>query len=304
MNLTDFHVTPIHVAFDRVEELALKLGARVTGSEIVGLVPREALLAAGRHYLRKQGRTTGVSDRKLVDIAVLSLGLNDVARFDPAQKIIEERVATARRLASLTVDGFCDLLASDAPAPGGGSVAALAASMAAGLASMVAALTYGKKGYAEHNAAMEEIGAAAQALKDTLLAAVDADTEAFDRVMAAFRLPKGTDEQKAERARAVEEASKGATLVPLSVLETCPRVLELVAQVAEKGNQNSLSDAGVGGLMARAGAYGTYYNVLINLKGIEDAPWKAEIRARADAALRAADELGVRVQESVLAKLR
>jgi glutamate formiminotransferase / formiminotetrahydrofolate cyclodeaminase len=304
MNLLDYHTTPIHVAFDRVDELARQLGARVTGSEVVGLVPKDALLAAGRHYLHKQGKTSGVSERRLIEIAALSLGLSDVARFDPAQKLIEYRVAAAGRLAALKVDAFVDELASDSPAPGGGSVAALAASMAAGLTSMVAALTFGKKGYTEHNALMEELGRSAQAIKDTLLAAVDTDTAAFDRVMAAFRLPKSTDEQKVERARAIEEANKGATLVPLSVLETCPALLGLVAQVAEKGNQSSLSDAGVAGLMARAGAVGTYYNVLINLKGIDDAGWKGEIRARADAALAEADAAGQRVQQGVLAKLR
>jgi glutamate formiminotransferase/formiminotetrahydrofolate cyclodeaminase len=304
MNLTDFHVTPIHVAFDRVEELAHQHGARVTGSEIVGLVPKEALLVAGRHYLGKQGRTTGLSEEELVQVARLSLGLDDVAPFDPEQKIIEHRVARPRNLAGMKVDAFVDLLASDAPAPGGGSVAALAASMAAGLCSMVAALTFGKKGYTEHNSLMEQVGTKAQALKDALLSAVDRDTEAFDRVMAGMRLPKATEEQKAERARAIEEATREATLVPLSVLERCPEVLELVAEVAGKGNQNSLSDAGVAGLMARAAAFGACYNVLINLRGIEDGAWRAAILGRAEAAVAHADDKGQRIQEDLLAKLR
>jgi glutamate formiminotransferase / formiminotetrahydrofolate cyclodeaminase len=304
MNLTDFHVTPIHEVFDRVQDLALGLGARVTGSEIVGLVPKEALLVAGRHYLRKQGKTSGVNETELIHIAVLSLGLNDVVPFDPRQKIIEQRVAKAARLRGLTLEGFCDELASDSPAPGGGSVSALAGSMAAGLTSMVAALTHGKKGYTEHNALMEEVGIRAQTLKNELLAAVDEDTEAFDRVMASFRLPKSTEEQKAVRLAAIEAAGKGATLVPLTVLERCPILLELVTEVAAKGNQNSLSDAGVAGLMARAGAYGATYNVLINLRGIGDQGWKEQILARATTALASVDERSQRIHSELLEKLR
>jgi len=304
MNLTDYTVTPVHTVFDRVEELARELGARITGSEIVGLVPKEALLAAGRHYLKKQGSSTGVSERELVDIAVISLGLSEVAPFEPEQKIIEHRVAGAAPLASLTVSRFDDVLASDAPAPGGGSVAALAASMAAALSAMVAALTFGKKGYTEHDAEMEQAGIRAHALKDRLLRAMDDDTAAFDRVMAAFRLPKGTDEEKAARQAAIEEANKGATLIPLFVLEACPDLLELVNVVQERGNQSSLSDAGVGGLMARAGAQGAYYNVMINLKGIEDRAWCAEIRGRADAALALVEERAAPIEQAVLGKLR
>jgi glutamate formiminotransferase len=304
MNLTDYNVTPIHVAFDRVEEEAAKLGARVTGSEVVGLVPKESLLVSGRHYLRKQGMTTGVSDKELIEIANLSLGFEEVAPFDPAQKVIEYQVAQESPLADLPVDGFVDVLASNAPAPGGGSVAALAASMAAALASMVAALTHGKKGYTEHDEAMDRVGVQAQRLKDELLAAMDADTKAFDDVMACFRRPKKTDEQKAARAKAIDEANKVATLIPLSVLERCPAALELIAEVEAKGNRNSLSDAGVGGLMARAGAYGAYYNVTINLAGIEDKTWCAEILARADAALAEVDAAAQAIQQTVLDKLR
>jgi glutamate formiminotransferase / formiminotetrahydrofolate cyclodeaminase len=304
MNLIDFHQTPIHVAFDRVEELAHQMGARATGSEIVGLVPLEAMLLAGRHYLQKQGKTTGVSETELVRVAMLSLGVDDVAPFDPQQKIIEYRVAAARRLAGLTVRGFTDELGSDSPAPGGGSVAALCGAMSGALSSMVAALTFGKKGYTEHNALMEEVGRRGQELKAALLAAVDRDTDAFDAVMAAMRLPKATDEQKQERQRAIEAANKAATLVPLEVLEQCAELCDLAATVAGKGNQSSLSDAGVAGVMAQAAAAGTHYNVLINLKGIEDTAWKQEIVARADRALATADERAARLRAEVLGKLR
>ena len=303
MNLTNHEVTPIHEVFDRVEQLAQGLGARVTGSEVVGLVPKESLLVAGRHYLRKQGLTTGVNEAELIDIAARSLGMSEVAPFVPEEKVIEYQVAQQARLASLTVTGFGDLLASDAPAPGGGSVAALCGSMGAGLAAMVAALTHGKRGYTEHNELMEQVGVKAQQAKDELLRAMDQDTAAFDQVMACFRLPRKTDEQKAQRLDAIEQANKVATEVPLGVLERCAEVAELSLEVAREGNQNSLSDAGVGGLMARAAAYGAYYNVLINLGGIEDEPWKQEVRERADAALALCDTKSDAVQAAVLEKL-
>ena len=304
MNLTNYEITPAHIVFDRVEELARDLGARVTGSEIVGLVPKEALLQSGRHYLRKQGQTTGVSERELIEITAMSMGFSEVAPFSPEDKIIEYQVASKARLAGLTVTDFNEELGSNAPAPGGGSVAALCGSMGASLAAMVAALTHNKRGYKQHNQLMDELGARAQKLADELLAAMDADTDAFDKVMACFRLPRKTDEQKAARLEAIELANKGATLVPLSVLERCPDVLDLAAQVADKGNTNSLSDSGVAGLMGRSAAYGAYYNVLINLAGITDEAWKVEIQKRADAALASADEKGQAVQEGVLAMLR
>ena len=304
MNLTNYEITPAHIVFDRVEELAKELGARVTGSEIVGLVPKEALLQSGRHYLRKQGMTTGVSERELIEITAMSMGFSEVAPFDAKEKVIEYQVASEARLAGLSVADFNEVLGSNAPAPGGGSVAALCGSMGASLAAMVAALTHDKKGYKQHNQLMDQLGARAQVLADELLAAMDADTDAFDKVMTCFRLPRKTDEQKATRLAAIEEANKGATEVPLAVLEACPEVLDLAAQVADKGNANSLSDAGVAGLMGRSAAYGAYYNVLINLAGIEDQAWKAEIRGRADAALDSADHKGQALQEAVLEKLR
>jgi len=232
------------------------------------------------------------------------MGFSEVAPFNPQEKIIEYQVASKARLTGLSVSDFNEELGSNAPAPGGGSVAALCGSMGASLAAMVAALTHDKKGYKEHNQLMDQLGARAQVLAGELLAAMDADTEAFDKVMACFRLPRKTDEQKGQRLAAIEEANKWATLVPLSVLESCPEVLDLAAQVADKGNKNSLSDAGVAGLMGRAAAYGAYYNVLINLASIEDQEWKAEIRCRADAALASADDKGQAVQVAVLERLQ
>ena len=303
MNLTDYTVTGIHTAFDRVEELAQVQGARVTGSEVVGLVPKESLLDAGRYFLDKQGLSVGIPEREILEAAVLSLGLSEVAPFVLEEKIIEYRVAAPRPLVSMTVDAFTDELSSDSPAPGGGSVAALAGSLGAGLSAMVAGLTFGKKGYLEHNELMEALGVEAQGLKVELLAAIDDDTAAFNEVMACFALPKKTDEEKAARGVAIQAANKKATQIPLSVLEHCPRLMALASEVADKGNTNSLSDAGVAGLMARAAAYGAYYNVLINLPGIDDLDWALGIRKRAEDAIQETESLAVALQQSTLVRL-
>lgn len=304
MNLTNFHVTPIHTAFDTVCRLAEQRGARVTGSEIVGLVPREALLMAGRHYLARQGAFTGVSDDELIRVAVRSLGLAEVAPFDPREKIIEERVSKGTgKLVGLTLRGWSEELASDSMAPGGGSVAAFAGSMAAGLSAMVAALTHGKKGYGPVEPEMAQIGQQAHRLKDRLLAAVDRDTAAFNAIIAANRMAKATDEEQAARQAALEQANRQATLVPLEVLEGSREALELAQAVVKRGNANSLSDAGVAGLMGQSGAWGAFYNVLINLANVTDPAWRAETLARARQAIARAAELDAAIREEVLGRL-
>ncbi len=303
MNLTDYSVTGMHTAFEKVEELAQAHGARVTGSEAVGLVPKQALLDVGRHFMSKQGMSLGVPEREILEAAVLSLGLDEVAPFVLEEKVIEYRVAKERPLVSMTVEAFADELSSDSPAPGGGSVAALAGGLAAGLVSMVAGLTYGKKGYTDRDEQMEQLGVEAQELKAKLTAAIDDDTAAFNEVMACFGMARKTDQEKVARDAAIQQANKQATLIPLSVLELCPRVLELANEVADKGNVNSLSDAGVGGLMARAAAYGAHYNVLINLSGINDADWSNNVRERAETAVQRSEELAVALQQSVLVRL-
>jgi glutamate formiminotransferase / formiminotetrahydrofolate cyclodeaminase len=303
MNLTNYEVTSIHTAFDRVCELAEENGVRVTGSEVVGLIPKEPLLAAGRHYLAKQNMSTGVSEKELIEIANLTFGFSEVQPFVAEKKVIEYQVAEKRPLVTMTVEDFTDELGSDSPAPGGGSVAALAGSLAGALVSMVGVLTHGKKGYKEHNALMEELGAKAQTLKDRLMAIVDDDTAAFNLVMDAFRLPKKTEADIAARDAAILEANKGATRIPFEALDRCVEVLKLVEPLVEKGNQNSLSDAGVAGLMARAGAEGAYYNVLINLSGIDDASWCAEMKTKADGLLAQAETLADVVRTRTLEKL-
>jgi glutamate formiminotransferase/formiminotetrahydrofolate cyclodeaminase len=276
INFTNYKITPPHIVFDACCRLAMELGSRVTGSELVGLIPLEALLQAGRYYLKKQGRTTGVPEDELIHTAVLSLGLGDLYPFEKEKKIIEYRVRGGNKLTAMKVDGFADLLSSDAPAPGGGSVAALSGALSGALTSMVGALTHGKKGYEEAFEEVEELGVEGQRLKEEFLADVDRDTEAFNRVMAAARLPKKTDEDKAVRQEAMEKANKGATLVPLSVLRRAWDAARIARSMVEKGNKNSVSDAGVAALTARAAAEGAYLNVIINLPGIEDEKFRTD----------------------------
>jgi len=277
MNLTDYTATPPHLVFDKVCELATALGLRVTGSELVGLIPLDAVLAAGRHYLRKQGASDGVPEADLIEAAHQSMSLSQISKFSPQERIVEYRVRSPRPLVERTVAGFVDELSRDSAAPGGGSVAALAGALGAGLAAMVANLTVGKPEYEAVEAEMIAIAERGQILKDQLVRAVDDDTFAFNEVMTAFALPKGV-----ARDKAILEANKKATLVPLSVLEAIPAVLDLAEAVGARGNRNSLSDSGVASLTARTAASGAYYNVLINAGQIDDAVFVAEVRGKAD----------------------
>jgi len=300
INLTDLDVTPLHLAFDTCEERARERGLRVTGSEIVGLVPRSVLLDAGRHYLAKMGRPTGVPESALVHTAIRTLGLSEVKAFDPKERVIEYRLGKTPRLASMSIRDFIDELSSESPAPGGGSVAALAGALGAALASMVAVLSHTKKGFESKHADLDRIAVRAQELKDQLLAAVDADTDAFDRLLEAMRLPK----DDANRDVAMADATVGAAEVPLGVLEACPEVIELCREIARIGLQASLSDAGVGAQVARAAAAGAYQNVCINLGGLADDPRKANLLARADDAWNKAKELHAAAEDEILVTLR
>lgn len=282
INILDIDASPLHKVFDACCEIASKLGARVTGSEIVGMVPKRVLIEAGIYFLKKQGSTTGVSEDEIVHAAVMSLGLADVTPFDPKKKIIEERFMKETPLASMTVKDFAKELASRSPAPGGGSAAALAGALSAALSSMVAALTFDKKGFEDRREEMEKAGVEAQKIMREQIDAIDDDTFAFNKVMDSMGMPKQTEGQKAARGKAIQEATKKATLEPLGTLERARASLDCALAVAERGSPNSLSDAGVAGLMGRAAAYGAYYNVLINLPGIEDKKWCEEVRSRAD----------------------
>lgn len=300
MNLTNYRETPIHKVFDEVCGQAEKLGLRVTGSELVGLIPLEAMIMAGKHYLRKQGKTVGIPEADIIRIAIQSMGLEDISEFNPKKKIIEY-VALDRpdALVNLTLTGFNDDLSSDSPAPGGGSVAALCGALSASLSAMVANLTYMKKGYKKVAAEIDQLGENGQILKKKFLEAIDRDTDAFNQVMKALKTKAKTPEEEAEKKEALESATKKATLIPLEVLEMVPASLDLAEIAAVKGNQNSVSDAGVSALTALAAAKGAYYNVMINLPGIEDDKFREEIAARANRALEESKTKAAKVEELV-----
>ncbi|MBI4719658.1 MAG: glutamate formimidoyltransferase, partial [Chitinivibrionia bacterium] len=283
INLVDYHVTPPHVAFDEVKRQAEKRGLRVTGSELVGLIPLEAMLDAGLHYLNLHGASTGVPESDIIETAIQSLGLREIAAFDPKQKIIEYRVAQASPLADSTLRGFADETSRDSAVPGGGSVSACMASLAAALSGMVANLTIGKKGYEAADGLMRDVAPKAQRLKDRFMRAVDEDSKAFDAVMACFRLPKGTKEEQAHKDAMTEAATKGAIDAPLGVLKGCDEATSLIEAVAVSGNVNSLSDAGVAALALKAAAQGVYYNVLINLPNLTDTAYVAATYKEASA---------------------
>jgi glutamate formiminotransferase/formiminotetrahydrofolate cyclodeaminase len=299
INLTDLDVTPLHVVFDTCDDRARERGLRVTGSEIVGLVPLSVLLEAGRHYLKRMGRPSGVPESALMQTAIRTLGLSEVKPFDPKERVIEYRLGGTAPLATMTVRDFVDVLSSDSPAPGGGSVSALAAAMGAALASMVAVLSHTKKGFESKHDDLDRIALRGQALKDRFLAAVDADTAAFDALLDAMRLPKDDPTRDA----ALGDATVAAAEVPLSVLEGCPEVIELCREVARIGLPASLSDAGVGAQMARAAAAGAYQNVCINLAGLSD-PRRDALLARADKAWELARRLNEEAEVEILTALR
>ena len=304
-NLTDYTVTPVHAVFDACREEADRNGVRVTGSELVGLIPLQALLAAGDHYLAKQGQTTGVPERERIRTAVLSLGLAELAPFDPLAKVIEYRYRGAiSGLRAMKMHEFADELSADSPAPGGGSVAALCGGLSAALSSMVAALTWSKKGMEASRPKMSDTGRSAQSLKDWFLEAVDRDTAAFHAVLAAARLPKASEAERQARAQAMEAANMGAARVPLEVLESSVRALELALHVALEGNPASVSDAGVAGACALAAAEGASLNVRINLPSLVDREAAEKLVALQDGHLDRARALATQVRDAVEVVLR
>lgn len=303
INLTDHNVTSVHAVFDACREEAAKRGMRVTGSELVGLIPRAALLEAGDHFLECQGKTTGVPESARVHAAILSLGLDELGTFDPAARIVEYRHGgPPTGLRTLSLADFTDELSTASPAPGGGSVAALCGALAGSLTAMVAALTHSKKGMEGRRAAMESLGTDAQALKDWFMEAVDRDTAAFNQVLAAIRLPQKTEPDVEARRTATEAANLAATMVPLEVLEHTVGALQLALQAVMAGNPNSATDAGVAGACAVAAAHGASLNVRINLPGLPDRE-REELLSRHDAALDRANRLGRDVAAAVEAGL-
>jgi glutamate formiminotransferase/formiminotetrahydrofolate cyclodeaminase len=304
INFTNYKVTPVHAVFDEAVREADKLGLRVTGSELVGLIPKEAMLMSGRYYLEKQGKSPGVPEKELIRTAVRSLGLSDVTPFEPEKKIIEYQFKdSSPSLARLTLSEFADELSLDSPTPGGGSASALCGALSAALSSMVANLTIGKKGFEAVQAELKEAAVKAQSAKDEMLKAIDEDSLAFNKVMEAYRLPKGTEEQEREKQIAIETAYGKATRVPLGVLDKCVSLLELAKSAALKGNKNSLSDAGVAALAAETAAAGAHYNVLINLPNIRDEVFREDMKRKAQALLEKAQQLAGEVKAHVLQEL-
>lgn len=301
MNITDIKLTPLHVAFDEVCRCAQNRGVRVTGTEIVGLVPERTLIEAGKHFLRKQQRSTGIPKEDILKIAIKSMGLDDLKPFDPKEKVIEYMIDSedSAKLTALSVKGFADETARESPAPGGGSVSAYMGAMGAALGTMVANLSSHKAGWDER---WEEFSAWAEegmALEQELLALVDEDTEAFNRIMNAFGLPKASEEDKKLRSRAIQEATLFAARVPLRTMKTAEKVFPLCRAMVEKGNPNSVSDAGVGALAARSAILGAGLNVKINASSLKDREQAESLIAEAEEIIRRAVKQEAEILEMV-----
>ncbi|MDD2715594.1 MAG: glutamate formimidoyltransferase [Candidatus Wallbacteria bacterium] len=298
INIMDHVETPLHIVYETVKEQAEKLGARVTGSELVGLIPKDAMLAAGRFYLDKMGLTRALPEKEVIRTAVLSMGLAELQPFDIDKKIIEYHFS-AKGLKDLKLTEFADELAGESPAPGGGSVAALLGSLSAALTSMVTNLTYYKKDYQEFQKLMGDVGEKAQQLKQELLEAVDEDTRAFNQMAAAGKLPKNTDEEKAARAEALEEANKYGMTVPCQTMVKSLDALRLVREVAFHGNKNTISDAGVANLCAMAGITGAWYNVRINSPSVKDSEFVSEMLIKCAKIVSEAEKLSSEIRTQV-----
>ena len=283
MNLTDIDITPVHVAFDAVCESADSRGLRVTGSELVGLIPKSALIEAGKYFLKKQQRSRGVDEKTLMHIAIKSLGLDELKPFDPKKKVIEYLIEEEQQapLVQMSLDAFADLTASEAPAPGGGSIAAFAGTMGAALATMVANLSAHKRGWDDRIDYFSDIAEQGQVLKTALLKQVDEDTAAFNRIMDAFQLPQGTPAEKTQRNEAIRTATLGAMQTPLHVMELAQKVVGLAGEMVRNGMKSSMSDAGVAVHCALTALHGAHLNVRINARGMAEDPQAAEMLASA-----------------------
>ncbi|MBK6551811.1 MAG: glutamate formimidoyltransferase [Flavobacteriales bacterium] len=305
LNLTDITITPVHIAFDEACKSAAERGIRVTGSELVGLIPKQALLDAADFYLARQERSLGISEREKIKIAVKSLGLDDLAPFDPQKKVIEYMLEepNAERLVRMDLKRFSEETAGEAPAPGGGSVAAYVGALGVALGTMVANLSAHKRGWDERWEEFSQWAVKGEVLRNELLYLVDEDTRSFDRIIAAMGLPKSSEEDKATRKKAILEATKGAINTPLRTMQVCVDSMELMMAMAEKGLKASVSDAGVGALCARTGAIGAYLNVKINCVGLEDEAFRTDVLKKAEALKIEAEQLEGKVMAMTLEKI-
>lgn len=285
MNITSIKVAPVHLCFDEVCRCAQNRGIRVTGCEIVGLIPKSVLIDAGKYYLAKQKRSLGVSEDEIMKVAIKSMGLDDLKPFNPKEKVIEFLIEdhSQKKLVDLTCTGFCEETASESPAPGGGSVSAYMGALAASLGTMVANLTGGKAAYDDEWEKFSDVAVHGQQLKNDLLHLVDEDTNAFNKIMNAFGLPKKTDEEKAARTAAIQEATKFATEVPFQTMQKSMEAFQVCRAMVEWGNPASVTDGGVGALAARSAVMGAHLNVKINASSLKDEAFKNDILAKAAA---------------------
>lgn len=302
MNITDTNATPLHVAFEEVRKKADARGIRVTGTEIVGLVPKKTLIDAGKYFLRKQQRSLGIDEAEIIKIAIKSMGLDDLKPFIPEEKVIEyliEKDNKSEKLMDMTCTGFANETASESPAPGGGSISAYMGSLGAALGTMVANLSSHKPGWDERWEEFSQWAEKGQKIKDDLLWLVDEDTHSFNLIMEAFGMPKGNDAEKAARKQAIQDATKYAIEVPYKTIQRSFDVFELCAAMIEKGNPNSVTDAGVGVLCARAAVMGAYLNVKINASSLEDKAFAEEMVSKAQAYVVKAKELETALMKKV-----
>ena len=308
MNITDIRATPLHLAFEECRQCADRRGMRVTGSELVGLVPLGVMLDAGRYFLKKQQRSVGVSEAELLKIAVKSMGLDELAPFDLQQKIIEYNLekgnlANAKKLVNKDLVAFANETASESPAPGGGSISAYIGALGASLATMVANLSSHKRGWDDRWEEFSEAAERGQKIKDALLRAVDEDTDAFNLIMTAFGLPNTTPEEKTVRKAAIQAGTRVAIEVPFKVMQLAFESFPLIKQMVETGNPNSVTDAGVGALCARAAVRGAYMNIQVNTSGLNDKEYAAQVLAEGKKMAEAADKMEREILEIVRGKI-
>lgn len=304
MNLTNINITPVHIAFDEVCKKANERGIRVTGSELVGLIPLKAILDAGKYFLEKQNRSTGVSPKELIKIAVKSLGLDELSPFKPEERIIEYLLNNeSPRLIKMNLTEFADETASESPAPGGGSIAAYIGALGISLGTMVANLSSHKPGWDERWKEFSDWAEKGQFYKNELLKLVDEDTKAFNKILTAFGMPKSTAEEKKSRAQAIEDATKYATEIPFKVMELAGASMEIIKKMAEIGNPNSISDAGVGALCARSAVIGAFLNVKINARDLTDKDFAAQLISKGNVIVDQTQQLETEILKLVNSKI-